>query len=130
MVSERNKGNLEKLIALIEARDQGEKLADFVEGLLHGEIVYEDLQEEFDEKFEPRGEFDDALDSSDAIYFAILEAAISLCRSGDNHNASRIFTVLSIGDETLCWNVKRFVSWSAFSSSKTSVFFNEDFARR
>ena len=129
MIPKKYKGNLEKLIALIEARDDGEELADFVEGLLHGEINYQYLQEEFDEKFEPRGEFDDALRSGDAIYFAILEAAISLCRSGDNHNASRIFTVLSKGDETLCWSVKRFVSWGP-SWGQTSVFFNEDFVRR
>ena len=125
MVSERNKGNLEKLIALIEARDQGEKLADFVEGLLHGNVDYQGLWIEFDEKFEPR----DGASSGDAIYLAILEAAISLCRSGDNHNASRIFLVLSHGDDGLCWNVQRFVSWGP-SWGQTSVFFNEDFVRR
>ncbi len=129
MIPEKYKGNLEKLIELIEARDKGEKLADFVEGLLHGDIDYQCLQEEFDEKFEPRGEFDDALLSGDAIYFAILEAAISLCRSGDNHNSSRIFSVLSKNDEGLCWNVQSFVSWGP-PWGMTSVFFNEDFVRR
>lgn len=127
MIPEKYKGNLEKLIKLIEARNEGEELADFVEGLLNGEIEYHYLQEEFDAKFKLRD--DDENPSGSAIYLAILEAAISLCRSGDNHNASRIFTVLSAGDETLFWSVERFVSWGQSLRGK-SVFFNEDFVRR
>ena len=89
-VDVRNKGNLEKLIALIEARDDGGKLADFVERLPSGDVLYEDLLTEFHTKYVSSWG-DTEWNAGSPIYNAIFEAAISLLRRGELKNSYRIF---------------------------------------
>jgi hypothetical protein len=124
-VSEWNKGNLAKLIALIEARDDGGKLADFVERLPSGDVNYEDLLTEFHTKYV--SSWGDKNTSGSPIYNAIFEAAISLARRGKLKNSYRIFTVLCHGDECLCWNTQPIVHHitDAYTSGPSNpVFFD------
>ena len=106
-VSEWNKGNLAKLFALIEARDDGGKLADFVERLPSGDLSYEDLLIEFHTKYV--SSWGDKNTSGSPIYNAIFEAAITTLIRGNLKNAFRIFNVLCQNDEGLCWNTQPIV---------------------
>ncbi len=128
-VDERNKGNLEKLIALIEARDDGGKLADFVERLPSGDVLYEDLLTEFHTKYVSSwGEDAGKNNEGSPIYNAIFEAAISLLRRGELKNSYRIFHILRHGDECLCWNTQPIVDHIADASN--SVFFDHYHLRK
>ena len=130
-VDVRNKGNLEKLIALIEARDDGGKLADFVERLPSGDVLYEDLLTEFHTKYvsswrDP--EMTAKNNTGSPIYNAIFEAAISLLRRGELKNSNRIFHVLCHSDECLCWSTQPIVEHIADASN--SVFFDHYHLRK
>ena len=126
-VDEKNKGNLEKLIALIEARGDGGKLADFVERLPSGDVLYEDLLTEFHTKYVSSWR-DPEWNAGSPIYNAIFEAAISLLRRGELKNSYRIFHILRHGDECLCWNTQPIVEHIADASN--SVFFDHYHLRK